>query len=136
MNWASKLSMKTSLRDGSTAVSGLKEGTGIKDYGWRTMKIGKIDSELLEKIVFKNIRFRRPEVVTRPGIGEDCAVVEFGDYDCVLSTDPITGAVGDIGRLAVHISCNDIASNGIEPPRDPAGLHAAGGVRQRKRSNA
>lgn len=79
------------------------------------MKIGKIDSDLLERIVFKNIRFRRPEVVTRPGIGEDCAVVEFGNYDCVLSTDPITGAVGDIGRLAVHISCNDIASNGIEP---------------------
>jgi len=79
------------------------------------MKIGKVDSELLEKIVFQNIRFQRPEVVTRPGIGEDCAVVDFGSYDCVLSTDPITGAVGDIGRLAVHISCNDIASNGIEP---------------------
>ncbi|MDD2483758.1 MAG: AIR synthase family protein [Eubacteriales bacterium] len=79
------------------------------------MKIGKVDSELLEKIVFQNIRFKRPEVITRPGIGEDCAVVDFGNYDCVLSTDPITGAVGDIGRLAVHISCNDIASNGIEP---------------------
>ena len=34
---------------------------------------------------------------------------------CVLSTDPITAAVSDIGRLAIHISCNDIASNGVEP---------------------
>lgn len=79
------------------------------------MKIGKLDSKLLEEIVFNNIKFKRPEVVTRPGIGEDCAVVDFGDYDCVLSTDPITGAVGEIGRLAINISCNDIASNGIEP---------------------
>ncbi|HHU17455.1 MAG: AIR synthase family protein [Anaerovoracaceae bacterium] len=79
------------------------------------LKSGKLDSRLLEEIVFKNIKFKRPEVITRPGIGEDCAVVDFGSYECVLSTDPITAAVGDIGRLAVHISCNDIASNGIEP---------------------
>jgi hydrogenase expression/formation protein HypE len=79
------------------------------------MKTGKLDNELLEEIVFKHLKYRRPEVITRPGIGEDCAVVDFGDYDCVLSTDPITGAVSHIGRLAVQISCNDIASNGVEP---------------------
>jgi len=79
------------------------------------LKAGKLDSRLLEEIVFKNIKFKRPEVITRPGIGEDCAVVDFGAYECVLSTDPITAAVGEIGRLAVHISCNDIASNGVEP---------------------
>lgn len=79
------------------------------------LKTGKLDSKLLEDIVFKNIKFRRPEVITRPGIGEDCAVVDFGAYECVMSTDPITAAVSEIGRLAVHISCNDIASNGIEP---------------------
>ena len=79
------------------------------------LKTGKLDSRLLEEIVFKNIKYKRPEVITRPGIGEDCAVVDFGAYECVLSTDPITAAVGEIGKLAVHISCNDIASNGIEP---------------------
>lgn len=79
------------------------------------MKIGKLDSRLLEEIVFRHLDQKRPEVMTRPGIGEDCAVVDFGDYECVLSTDPITGAVSDIGKLAVHISCNDIASNGVEP---------------------
>lgn len=79
------------------------------------MKTGKLDSKLLEEIVFKHLSHKRPEVITRAGIGEDCAVIDFGDYDCVLSTDPITGAVSDIGRLAVHISCNDIASKGIEP---------------------
>jgi hydrogenase expression/formation protein HypE len=79
------------------------------------LKTGKLDSRLLEEIVFKNIKFKRPEVITRPGVGEDCAVVDFGAYECVMSTDPITAAAGEIGRLAVHISCNDIASNGVEP---------------------
>ena len=32
-----------------------------------------------------------------------------------MSTDPITAAVNDIGRLAIHITCNDIASNGVQP---------------------
>lgn len=79
------------------------------------LKAGKLDSELLKKIVFDKITYRRPEVLTRPGIGEDCAVVDFGSYDCVMSTDPITAAISDIGRLSIHISCNDIASNGIQP---------------------
>lgn len=79
------------------------------------LKAGKLDSDLLKKIVFDKITFRRPEVLTRPGIGEDCAVVDFGSYDCVMSTDPITAAMSDIGRLSIHISCNDIASNGIQP---------------------
>ncbi len=79
------------------------------------VKVGKLDSELLEKIVFNNIRFNREEVLVRPGIGEDCAVVDFGEYVLIMSTDPITGAASEIGRLAVHINCNDIATNGIEP---------------------
>ncbi|HAT82724.1 MAG TPA: AIR synthase [Eubacterium sp.] len=77
--------------------------------------IGKLDSDVLQRIVIDRIRYRRPEVRTRAGIGEDCAVVNFGDYDCVISTDPITADVKDIGRLSIHISCNDIASNGIQP---------------------
>ncbi|WP_432663161.1 AIR synthase family protein [Wukongibacter baidiensis] len=79
------------------------------------MKVGKLDSELLQKIIFSNIKIHREEVMVRPGIGEDCAVVDFGEYALVMSTDPITGASSEIGKLAVHINCNDIATNGIEP---------------------
>ncbi|KAB3530024.1 AIR synthase family protein [Alkaliphilus serpentinus] len=79
------------------------------------MKVGKIPSEELKEIVFSSITHRREEVLVRPGIGEDCAVVDFGQYACVLSTDPITAAIKDIGKLAIHISCNDVASNGVEP---------------------
>ena len=79
------------------------------------LKIGKLDNDLLKKIVLEKIKYKRDEVMVRPGIGEDCAVLDYGEYECVLSTDPITAAIEKIGSLAVHISCNDIASNGIEP---------------------
>lgn len=79
------------------------------------LETGKLDSDLLKRIVFDKITYRSDEVKVRPGIGEDCAVVGFGEYDCVMSTDPITAAVADIGRLSIHITCNDIASNGVEP---------------------
>ncbi len=87
-----------------------------KEQGWGIqMEIGKVPTEILKEVIFSNIKHRRPEVLVRPNIGEDCAVVDFGEYVCVMSTDPITGAIKDIGSLAVHISCNDIASSGVEP---------------------
>lgn len=79
------------------------------------LKAGKLDSDLLKSLVFNKITYRSDEVKVRPGIGEDCAVMDFGQYECVMSTDPITSAVSDIGRLAIHITCNDIASNGVQP---------------------
>ena len=79
------------------------------------MKIGKLDNDLLEEIVLSHTGIRRPEVLVRPGVGEDCAVVGFGEQSCVLSTDPITASAERIGALAVHVSCNDIAARGVEP---------------------
>jgi len=79
------------------------------------LKVGKLDNKLLKEIVFENIKFKREEVLQRPQIGEDCAVIDFGEYECIMSTDPITSAIDQIGKLAIHISCNDVASNGVEP---------------------
>lgn len=79
------------------------------------METGKVPNSILEKIILNKIQKNRSEVILRPKIGEDCSAVEFGDYACVLSSDPITGTAMEIGRLAVHISCNDIASCGVEP---------------------
>ena len=76
---------------------------------------GKLDNNTLDRLVFGRTGASRPEVIVGPGIGEDCAVLDFGEYECVLSTDPITASASQIGFLAVHISCNDVASNGIEP---------------------
>lgn len=79
------------------------------------MEAGKVPNEVLDKIVLSKINKIRKDIILRPGIGEDCAAIDFDSYACILSTDPITGAANDIGQLAVHISCNDIASCGVAP---------------------
>ena len=79
------------------------------------MKIGKLNNDQLKSIIMDSIQYRREDVVLRSGIGEDCAGVRYGDEVCLLTTDPITGAASEVGKLAVHISCNDIASNGAAP---------------------
>lgn len=79
------------------------------------MKIGKIPETVLKRSVFKQIRHRREEVIIKPGVGEDCSVIDLGpEQMLVLSTDPITGTANEIGTLAVHITANDIASSGAE----------------------
>lgn len=79
------------------------------------MQVGKVPNNILKEIVLKRIKYKRNEILIRPKIGEDCCAVDFGEYACVMTTDPVTGASNEIGRLAVHISCNDIASCGVEP---------------------
>jgi len=79
------------------------------------MEIGKLPNEVLKSLVFNNIKGSRKEVLVRPSIGEDCAAVDFGQELCVISSDPITGTDNEIGTIAVHVSCNDIAASGAEP---------------------
>lgn len=79
------------------------------------MNLGKISETVLKRSVLNQIKHRREEVLVGPAVGEDCSVLKVGsDELIVLSTDPITGTVGDIGTYAVHITANDIASNGAE----------------------
>lgn len=79
------------------------------------MRIGKVPQDVLERLVLSRLGARRPDVLVHSRIGEDCSVIDFGDFVCVVSTDPITGAAANIGWFAVHISCNDVAANGAEP---------------------
>lgn len=79
------------------------------------MEIGKLPNDVLEKIVLSNIKNKRKEVLVRAAVGEDNAIIDFGKELCVVSTDPITGATKGIGKLAIHISCNDVATSGAEP---------------------
>ena len=79
------------------------------------MKIGKIPNDILKSVVINKIKNKREEIILRPRIGEDCSIADFDGNLIALSSDPITGTPEDIGHLAVHISCNDIASCGAEP---------------------
>lgn len=79
------------------------------------MELGKLSIKELEELIFKNIAKRRKEVLNKPAVGSDCAEIEVGDNIIYLSSDPITGASSSIGKLAVHINCNDIATTASEP---------------------
>lgn len=79
------------------------------------MEIGKIPNTVLKQVILDKIKGSRKEIIVRPKVGEDCCAIDFGDKVCVLSSDPITGSINEVGRLAVHISCNDVASCGAEP---------------------
>lgn len=79
------------------------------------MKVGKLKATDLKELIFENIKGRRKEILTKPEIGGDCAVVDFGEKVAYISTDPITGTSEELGKLAVNINCNDIATAGVEP---------------------
>ncbi len=80
------------------------------------MKTGKVPENVLKRAVLKQLRTKRPEVILGAGIGEDCAALKLApDETLVMSTDPITGTINDIGTLAIQITLNDLASSGAEP---------------------
>lgn len=79
------------------------------------MKIGKVPENVLKRSILKQIKTKRPEVLVGADVGEDCAAIALSpDEVMVLSTDPITGTTKDIGRWAVMVSANDIATSGAE----------------------
>jgi hydrogenase maturation factor len=79
------------------------------------LPIGKIPTEILREVVFRNLGAKREEVALGPSVGLDGAVIEIGDRSLVVSTDPLTGAIERVGWLAVNINANDIATFGVEP---------------------
>ncbi len=79
------------------------------------MKTGKLTNEDLKQIVLDRLPVCSSEISKGPSVGLDCAVVKSKDGMMIISSDPITGASSDVGRIAIHVSCNDIACAGIKP---------------------
>ena len=80
------------------------------------MKIGKLPEQVLVRSVIKKISHRRDEVLFGPGVGRDCAALKLAkDEIFVISSDPITGTVKDIGSHCIYITANDLAAAGAEP---------------------
>jgi len=81
----------------------------------RRFPTGKIPSDVLKRVVFDKLGVPCDRLLQGPHVGEDAAVIEMEDRVLVVATDPITGAVGSVGWLAVHINANDVASTGARP---------------------
>jgi hydrogenase expression/formation protein HypE len=80
-----------------------------------SLSIGKLNPNMLKKLVFGRLGSPSPRVIIGPKIGEDAAVIDFKDRVLVVHSDPITGSIKDVGWLAVNICANDIATRGVRP---------------------
>jgi len=80
-----------------------------------SFSLGKVPTEVLQRIVFKHLGTKRGDVILGPSIGEDAAIVEVGKEVLAIAADPITGAEEWLGWLAVNVSANDVATCGIQP---------------------
>jgi hydrogenase expression/formation protein HypE len=75
---------------------------------------GKLPHSVLDRLL-KSYTGNDPRLIVPPALGEDAAVIDFGDRYLVAKTDPITFATSDIGWYAVHVNANDIAAMGATP---------------------
>ncbi len=75
---------------------------------------GKVSPELLEH-VFDRTGADDPAVLQGPAEGEDAAAIDFGGETLVVSSDPISLAASEVGRLGVGVACNDVAASGADP---------------------
>ncbi len=78
------------------------------------LPLGKLPLSLLRSFL-NELPVQDPDVLVGPGIGEDAAVIRFGEQTLVFKTDPITFAVDDIAWYLVTINANDIACMGGIP---------------------
>ncbi len=78
------------------------------------MKLGKLTPDTLEALLSR-VPVSDPRVILGPKVGEDAALLDFGDEILVAKTDPITFATDLIGWYAVHVNANDVACAGAKP---------------------
>ena len=77
--------------------------------------MSKFSLDVLQRCVFPFTRADNSDILLGAAFGEDVALTRVGDDILVSHVDPIVGAVGDIGWLAVHVACNDVATAGVAP---------------------
>lgn len=78
--------------------------------------MSKFSLDVLNQCVHPYIDNNDPDVVLGAVFGEDIALTRVKEGLLVSHLDPIVGAVKNIGSLAVHVACNDVATSGA-PPR-------------------
>lgn len=80
-----------------------------------SLPTGKLPLGLLDDLLSRFATTDDPRVLVGPRLGEDAAVIDYGDRLLVAKADPITFATDEIGYYAVHVNANDIATMGAAP---------------------
>jgi hydrogenase expression/formation protein HypE len=79
------------------------------------LRPGKIPIPTLKRTVLRFTGAGSREIAVRPRAGVDFAAITHGTGYLIVSSDPITGLVTDIGSYAVQVSANDVATSGNRP---------------------
>ena len=79
-----------------------------------TLPVGKLDMHLLTRLLqsYTSIDER---VAIGPKVGEDAAVLDFGDRYLVAKINPITFATEEIGWYLVNVCVNNMVVRGVRP---------------------
>jgi len=78
------------------------------------LPVGKLNHSLLAQLLQAQ-GWPDERVVLGPRIGEDVAVIDFGDRCLVAKTDPITFVTDKVGWYLVQVNANDLATTGTMP---------------------
>lgn len=78
------------------------------------MRAGKFPVHLMERLISK-VDVSDPRVLLGPRVGEDVAVLDYGDRVLVAKSDPVTFATQRVGWYAVQVNANDVACAGAVP---------------------
>ena len=81
----------------------------------RHLPPGKLPHHVLQGLLARYTGGTDHRLLVGAGVGEDAAVIDFGETCLVAKTDPITFATDRIGWYAVHVNANDIAAMGATP---------------------
>lgn len=76
---------------------------------------GKVGPTDLLEHVFTRTGRSDDAVRQGPAIGEDAAAIDVEAGTLVVSSDPISLAASAVGRIGVHVACNDVAASGGDP---------------------
>ena len=80
------------------------------------MRTGKLPENVWKRSVQKQMKTKRKEIFTGAGIGEDCAVLSFGDdSQTVIGVHTGHWPGKDMAKLTVHRSVNALAAAGAHP---------------------
>jgi hydrogenase expression/formation protein HypE len=79
------------------------------------LSAGKIPIVVLNSTVLKLTGASSDRVATPPLAGLDFAAVRVEGKFMIVSADPVTGVVEEIGKYAVSVSANDVATSGNRP---------------------
>jgi len=79
------------------------------------LSFGKIPISVLNSTFLRLTGASSDDIVTPPLAGLDFAALRVGGKYMIVSADPVTGVVDQIGRYAINVSANDVATSGNRP---------------------